>query len=58
MYVGDDVTDEDAFRAVGPDGIALSASERATGAQFSVSGPEGVKRLLDSLDAPENNRRA
>jgi len=52
------VTDEDAFRAVGPDGIALSASERATGAQFSVSGPEGVKRLLDSLDAPENNRRA
>lgn len=58
VYVGDDVTDEDAFRAVGPDGLALSASARASGAHFSVNGPEGVKRLLDSLDVPENNRRA
>jgi alpha,alpha-trehalase len=58
VYVGDDVTDEDAFRAVGPEGMAISASERATGAQFSVSGPEGVSRLLHSLDGPENNRRA
>ena len=58
IYVGDDVTDEDAFRAVGPDGLTISASERATGAQFSVNGPEGVKRLLHSLDGPENNGRA
>lgn len=58
VYVGDDVTDEDAFRAVGPEGMALSASERAAGASFSVNGPEGVKRLLDSLDGPEDNRRA
>ena len=58
VYVGDDVTDEDAFRAVGPEGLTVSASERATGAQFSVAGPEGVKRLLHSLDAPEDNGRA
>ena len=50
IYVGDDVTDEDAFRAVGPEGLTISASERAAGAAFSVAGPEGVKRLLHSLD--------
>lgn len=55
VYVGDDVTDEDAFRAIGPEGMALSASERATGAHFSVNGPEGVARLLHSLDGPDHN---
>ena len=58
VYVGDDVTDEDAFRAVGPDGMTVSASERATGAEFNVNGPDGVRRLLHSLDGPEDNRRA
>jgi trehalose-phosphatase len=58
VYVGDDVTDEDAFRAVGPDGMTISASERASGAEFSVNGPAGVKRLLHSLDGPADNRRA
>lgn len=55
VYVGDDVTDEDAFKAVGPEGMTLSASERASGAQFSVNGPEGVERLLHSLDGPDKN---
>jgi trehalose-phosphatase len=58
VYVGDDVTDEDAFKAVGPEGMTISASERATGAQFSVNGPEGVERLLHSLDGPKDNSRA
>jgi trehalose-phosphatase len=58
VYVGDDVTDEDAFRAVGPEGMTISASERASGAEFFVNGPDGVKRLLHSLDAPEDNGRA
>lgn len=51
VYVGDDVTDEDAFRAVGPRGMTIAASDRAAGAEFRVDGPEGVERLLELLDA-------
>ena len=58
VYVGDDVTDEDAFRAIGSHGLAISASERATGSAYSVDGPDGVGRLLNCLDAPKDNRRA
>jgi len=50
VYVGDDVTDEDAFRAVGPHGMTVAASDRASGAEFRVDGPEGVERLLRLLD--------
>jgi trehalose-phosphatase len=58
IYIGDDVTDEDAFRAVGSDGITIGASERVSGAEFHVDGPADVERLLHSLDGPENHRRA
>jgi len=58
VYVGDDVTDQDAFGAIGPHGLAISASARATGGEFSVDGPDGVERLLNCLDGPEDNRRA
>jgi trehalose-phosphatase len=58
IYIGDDVTDEDAFRAVGSDGLTIGASDRVSGAQFHVNGPSDVERLLHSLDGPENHRRA
>jgi len=57
IYIGDDVTDEDAFQAVGLHGMTIGASERVTSAEFRVDGPGDVERLLNSLDAPENNRR-
>ena len=49
VYAGDDVTDVDALHAVSADGIGIAASERATGAEFAVDGPQGVARLLRAL---------
>lgn len=49
VYIGDDVTDEDAFRAIADDGISIASSARVTGAQFRVDGPRGVERLLRAL---------
>lgn len=53
VYVGDDVTDEDAFRAVGPHGLTIAASDRAAGAEFRVDGPDSVKRLMQLIDSAE-----
>ena len=58
IYIGDDVTDEDAFRAVGPGGMTIAASERVTSAEFRVDGPDGVERLLNWLDGSQDNGRA
>jgi alpha,alpha-trehalase len=51
VYVGDDVTDEDAFLAVGPGGMSIGASDRVTGAEFHVDGPSAVERILQDLEA-------
>jgi trehalose-phosphatase len=51
IYLGDDVTDEDAFRAVGEHGMTIGASERVTAAEFRVDGPRDVERLLHELSA-------
>jgi alpha,alpha-trehalase len=54
VYIGDDLTDEDAFDVVGPDGVAICVRHRETGdrrtaAQFGVEGPARVRDLLDRL---------
>ncbi|HEX5474187.1 MAG TPA: trehalose-phosphatase [Vicinamibacterales bacterium] len=49
VYVGDDVTDEDAFRAVAADGVSIAVSDRASGAQFRLDGPADVEALLRAL---------
>ncbi|QDG50287.1 trehalose-phosphatase [Persicimonas caeni] len=51
MYIGDDVTDEDAFRALEGRGITLAVQDVAkpTAADYRLADPDAVKRFLDNL---------
>jgi trehalose 6-phosphate phosphatase len=49
LYVGDDVTDEDAFTYVKGRGLGVAASDRVTAADVKVDGPAGVETLLTAL---------
>lgn len=49
FYAGDDVTDEDAFAALGPDDLGLKSGPGATLAHFRVPGPAEVARALAAL---------
>ena len=52
VYVGDDITDEDAFQALAGQGICIVVRHdetRATAADYAVDDTLGVKRLLQSL---------
>ncbi|MGY1938428.1 trehalose-phosphatase [Nocardia gipuzkoensis] len=54
IYLGDDLTDEDAFDAVEADGIAIvvraeESGDRHTAARFSVAGPRQVRDFLERL---------
>jgi trehalose 6-phosphate phosphatase len=53
IYVGDDETDEDAFRAIQPGGIGVivrgEGDDRVTAASYSLSSPEEVRELLELL---------
>lgn len=50
VYVGDDVTDQDAFAAVEDDGLPIAASDRVT-ANARLDGPPAVERFLAALRA-------
>lgn len=57
MYLGDDVTDEDAFRALDPDDVTVKIGEGDTAARFRVPDTPTVVELLNELgqlvaDAP------
>lgn len=51
VYLGDDVTDEDAFVALGADGIAIAVGRerRPTRAAWSLADPREVARFLEAL---------
>ncbi|MDS0282038.1 trehalose-phosphatase [Haloarcula onubensis] len=49
VYVGDDTTDEDAFRVLGEDDFGVLVGERATAADYRVQDQAEVSRLLNWL---------
>lgn len=53
IYIGDDRTDEDAFRALEKSGVGILVSEepRPTSASYSLKDPTEVKRFLHELVA-------
>jgi trehalose 6-phosphate phosphatase len=52
VAVGDDTTDEAAFRAVAPDGVSVHVGDGAdTAADYRVDGPAGVANVLRWLEA-------
>jgi trehalose 6-phosphate phosphatase len=53
VYIGDDLTDEDAFRAITQRGVGILVSERPrrTAASYSLKDPIEVNRFLRELSA-------
>ena len=51
MYLGDDRTDEDGFRALEPDDVTVKIGEGETVARFRVADPHGALALLENLAA-------
>ena len=49
FYAGDDVTDEDAFAALGPDDVGLKSGDGVTLANFRVPGPLQIARAVALL---------
>ncbi|MGH3848154.1 MAG: trehalose-phosphatase, partial [Pseudonocardiaceae bacterium] len=57
LYLGDDITDEDAFRALAGRGIGIivghpddpEVANRATAADFALESPAQVERFLTTL---------
>jgi trehalose 6-phosphate phosphatase len=49
MYLGDDVTDEDGFRALNPDGLTVKIGDGATEARYRVADTAGALALLRRL---------
>ncbi len=49
VFIGDDVTDEDGFRALTPDDVGVKVGEGETAAEFRIANPEEAVRLLAAL---------
>jgi trehalose-phosphatase len=53
VYAGDDLTDEDAFRAIGPAGVAIVVGRdaRPSLARYALGDAAEVARFLEALDS-------
>lgn len=51
VYLGDDVTDEDAFRAIGPNGLTIVVGDRESDAEFRLPAPPAVEAWLRGLSS-------
>ena len=49
LYLGDDVTDEDGFRALAPDDVTVKIGEGDTAARFRVPDTEAALAVLEEL---------
>jgi trehalose 6-phosphate phosphatase len=49
VYLGDDVTDEDGFRALGPADVTVKIGGGETAARYRVADPAGALTLLERL---------
>ena len=56
IYVGDDTSDEDAFRALS-DAITIKVGKGATDARYRVPDPTVVRELILWLAARETSRK-
>ena len=58
FYAGDDVTDEDAFGALGPGDLGVKSGAGVTAAAFRVEGPSEIARVLGMLAEYRSNKEA
>jgi trehalose-phosphatase len=49
LYVGDDHTDENAFRTIKDKGVTVVVGQRRSAARYRLAGPAEVERLIDCL---------
>jgi trehalose 6-phosphate phosphatase len=49
VYLGDDLTDEDGFRALAPDGVTVKIGDGSTDARYRVPDPAAAIAVLDRL---------
>jgi trehalose 6-phosphate phosphatase len=49
IYLGDDVTDEDGFRALGADDVTIKIGDGPTAARYRVADPAAALAVLDHL---------
>ncbi|MFC5432275.1 trehalose-phosphatase [Microbacterium suwonense] len=57
LFAGDDVTDEDALRALGPDDLGVRVGEGETAATLRVGSPQQIAEVLDVIAAERDAGR-